>query len=331
MNKINQTKRDAILAQGRALLTKNGIYGPRDIAAYLNNKVAGQDEAKKAAAMLVWNHMHGLSSNELFVGPSGCGKTHIWRTLRELEPLDQLITITDASSITQKGWKGSTKVDTVLNSKFYNEYNGRESLLMLIELAIIVYDEFDKMIYPQHSSAGDNVSFSIQSQMLSLADKNSIQLTENERDSSNSVTIDTCNISLVFCGAFEDIYKKRKSIAQTTAFGFGNSPKENIKPITLEEIIDFGLTPELAGRIGHVTELYPLTAEQIKGILTDPVTSPATKYVKAYDTTVSMTEKYINHAVEYVLEGEIGMRGLFTKIDHDIKDKIFEGTDLVLD
>lgn len=318
-----KASRGAILNAIKGELESQGIKSPRDIVSFLDRKVSGQDDAKKAAAMIVWNHIHGLGSRELFIGPSGCGKTHIWRTLQELKSLRRFIMITDSSSITEKGWSGHAKVDSVLSTRFFGHYRGMSEYIPFIEASIVVYDEFDKMVTPKYSSRGSNASFGVQSQMLCLVEGNDICLSEGGSESSESVMINTSGISFVFCGAFADIYKAREPKGQSIGFMKNNVHEEHTE-ITMDDIIDYGLTPELAGRIGRITELRPLTRSQVRKILSDPETSPVSRYVRTYITPISMTEEYLERVTEDVMDGKLGVRDLSTRVSRDIEDRIFK-------
>lgn len=82
-------------------------YTPREIYNYLDGKVWKQDEAKRAVSVTMYQCLHGIKSNAMFIGPSGCGKTHIWRCLQKLYP--NRIEIADSSNLTQDGWRGNKK------------------------------------------------------------------------------------------------------------------------------------------------------------------------------------------------------------------------------
>lgn len=91
-------------------------YTPREIYDYLDQRVWKQEEAKRAASVIMYQCLHGIKSNALFAGPTGCGKTHVWRCLQKLYP--GRIVIEDASNITMDGWKGGKKWASLLASPF---------------------------------------------------------------------------------------------------------------------------------------------------------------------------------------------------------------------
>ena len=160
---------------------------PSDIYAYLDNRIHKQDEAKKAAAMLVWKALRGIKENLLFVGASGCGKTEIFRQLMALFP--SMIEIVDASVITNEGWKGDTKWKTIMSSPLYRS-NGHK---------ICVLDEFDKLVQPKYSN-NENVSQTIMSEALKIIEGTYVNCEENNV----KYQIDTHNISFVMLGAFSN-------------------------------------------------------------------------------------------------------------------------------
>ena len=128
------------------LKTPAGIYN------YLNDSVYGQDEAKKAAAMLLWNHVHGRRQNIVFAGPTGSGKTEIFRQLSKIYPN---IVIHNATSITGTGWKGNMKVENLFDG-VPDEMKGH---------LIIVLDEADKMF---EDADERHYSYIIQNELLKL-------------------------------------------------------------------------------------------------------------------------------------------------------------------
>ena len=111
----------------------DSIYAtPQAIYDYLDSHIWKQDEAKKAAAMLMWKAQNKIKENVMFVGPSGCGKTKIWRCLQKIFP--NQIVITDASNITSDGWKGDKKWGTLLNDPIFRKNSH----------TVLVLDEADK-------------------------------------------------------------------------------------------------------------------------------------------------------------------------------------------
>ena len=308
-------------------LTAVGINSPQDIVKYLDTYVMGQDEAKRTAAIMLWNHLHGLKTNTLFIGPSGSGKTHIWRTLRQLPVFNVIIGIADASEITQKGWKGNIKSDNALGELFYGRMSGMDEMLPYAETSIIIYDEFDKLVVPQHSYSGENVSYSIQAQFLAMVEGAEIKV-RNPQGGDDYTVIDTKDISFGFCGAFEELYEKRHKLETTTAMGFGNENKPKVEPITIEDIIDYGTRPELAGRISHITTLEPLDKSQIVLILQNQHTSPVTKYVKAYGMEICITDEYSEFLAEKILDSSMGIRQLSSLVDEDMNRVVFNAENI---
>ncbi len=310
-------------------LNNAGISCPKDIVEYLDQYVMGQDEAKKAAAVMVWNHLHGIKTNNLFIGPSGSGKTHIWRSLKKIPLFSHIISIHDASEITQKGWKGHIKSDTALGELYFGKMSGLDKMLPYAETCIIVYDEFDKLVSPAHSSSGENVSYSIQSQFLTMVEGADIRVKNPEprMGEDEFVTMDTRDISFAFCGAFEELYKKRHKIETTTTMGFAGEDKPKIEPITIEDIIEYGTRPELAGRIAHISTLEPLTKDQIISIITGKDTSPVVRYVMSYGIEVSITKEYAADLADRAINSSMGVRIIGTMIDEDMSKVIYKVSD----
>ncbi len=274
---------------------------PADIKAYLDERVYGQDEAKMLASVIVWSKRTGHSIHSLFVGPSGCGKTEIWRQLKKIYPP---IYIFDSSNVTQDGWGGDKKVHSCL----------AEALSVMTEFslrnAIIVFDEFDKMAAPRHDSHGENVSAFIQSEMLKLVEGTMIRI--------NDKTFDTSGMSFVFLGAFTEIYDKHRRLSTRNAFGFGpgeEKPLSDMPEINEEEMIQFGIIPELMGRIGRVVLLDELTEQDYYTMLKcSDARSPMTRIGKEYGTTFRLSDRELRDMAAVAYRKKLGVRHLSTML-----------------
>ena len=163
---------------------------PRKIYEYLRSKVYKQDEACKAAAMILYNHVKGITSRNIFCGPAGSGKTYIWNIIKN--KLYPYVIIADASTMTKTGWSGSNKISSPL-------YQINPSVRAGY---IIVYDEFDKLCKPQYSR-DENVSACVQSELLTLIQPSNEYMRLKSSDGSER-TIRVDNISYVFCGSFHE-------------------------------------------------------------------------------------------------------------------------------
>ena len=311
-------------------------YRPFAIKAYLDKKIIGQEEAKRTMSVAIYNHMLLIAhpelklkkNNVLMVGPSGCGKTEIMRVLSEILPVP--ISIFDTSGISQNGWKGDKKIKDAVKELVLKTDN-----IDAAENGIIFLDEFDKMCRPAFTSHGENVSVHIQGEALAMIEGCNVEVNLSGEDNmfQQIAMIDTKNILFVCAGAFdgiEDTIKKIKT--KDASIGFGNktiNPNEAIKAedITKDVIIEFGVTPELAGRLSVTTVLHKLTKEDMFNIITkcdDNVLDELKAIAKTgYGIDLEITEKALMKLID-VLCMKVGARGLRSVIFEKFTDILFE-------
>ena len=311
-------------------------YRPYAIKAYLDKKIIGQEEAKRTMSVAIYNHMLLIAhpelklkkNNVLMVGPSGCGKTEIMRVLSEILPVP--ISIFDTSGISQNGWKGDKKIKDAVK-----ELVLKTNDITAAENGIIFLDEFDKMCRPAFTSHGENVSVHIQGEALAMIEGCSVEvnLTGEDNMFQQIAMVNTNNILFICAGAFdgiEDTIKKIKT--KDASIGFGNktiNPNEAIKAedITKDVIIEFGVTPELAGRLSVTTVLHKLTKEDMFNIITkcdDNVLDELKAIAKTgYGIDLEITEKALMKLID-VLCMKVGARGLRSVIFEKFTDILFE-------
>lgn len=230
---------------------------PKRMAQWLREKggIVGQDEAIKTAALILFNHSYKRRSVNLFIGNSGCGKSHIWNVLQN-EMGSEKIWIVDSNMITLEGYSGSTKISSIFKSL---PPKHRERI-------VLVMDEFDKILEPQHGSHGTDYSALLQNQLLRLFNGDTMTFAGED-----GFSVDTSKISIVLLGAFQNIRdKKNRSNTSTGVIGFGRQPhsecnNDNAK-IIIEDLIHFGMRRELAGRINRIVYLNPLSVEDLTRI-----------------------------------------------------------------
>ena len=232
-------------------------YTPIRVEKKLNEYVVGQPELVKAVADFLYYHaLRQLYPqlpvrNLLIAGSSGSGKTEVFRRAKELFGYMINIRIVDGCRITKEGWSGSQKLEGLLSP----------------DLDILVIDEADKLCTPSYTSGGGNVSKEIQSEFLKLMEG---EYEVNERRKPSYI-LD--GVSVVFVGAFESIREKQKLESSRTFIGFGNVALESKKQkqdITDDELINFGVLPELLGRIAVKVVTNDLSDEDYLQILKNP-------------------------------------------------------------
>ncbi len=275
---------------------------------YLDKRIWKQNEAKRAASIILFNCLHrNRSSNAMFIGPSGCGKTYIWRCLQELFP--ERIEIVDGSNITPDGWKGDKKwASLLLSDKFLG--SGQ---------AILVIDEADKMFMPKTNSRGENWSEVIQGEVLKMLEGTRIDL-------GSGVWVDTSRISFIFCGAFsvksEEIAEKKRSCS----IGFGKSSQKvraYDAPIGRKNLHDFGIMTEILGRIRRIVNLKPMTEEDFLYMM-DADCSPVRKLEKEFGVEISLMPETCKKLVAEAAEDGEGIRGMENKLCVMLEDALYE-------
>lgn len=229
----------------------------QNFSSWLRTKggIVGQDEAIKAASLILFNHANKRRSVTLFIGETSCGKSHIWNVLQNEVGAEKIL-VYDSSMITVEGYSGSTKISSIFKS-IPPEHRER---------VVIVLDEFDKLLEPQRGSHGTDYSALLQNQLLRLFNGDTMTFAGE-----NGFSVDTSQISIVLLGAFQQIRdKKNHNNASTGVIGFGRQPHSECNidstKITIEDLIRFGMRREIAGRINRIVQMSPLSIEDLTRI-----------------------------------------------------------------
>lgn len=284
---------------------------PRQIYEWLDERIWKNEEAKRAAALIMWKCLHGIRSNCLFAGPTASGKTATWLALQELFP--DRVYIVDASNLTQDGWKGSNKWSDIL-----------KPVTGLMKNTIIVMDETDKMIAPKFTSGGENVAHSVQSEGLKMLEGNMMYLKDGK---DQTFCVDTRKISFVLCGAFstlaDDIAEKGKG----ASIGFGASqkkPQAYSKQLTMQDVIEFGMMPEFAGRIGSIVNMETMTADDYARMLTESRHSPINTLEDTYGIKLCLSQQKKLEIAQNAFESGLGVREITNQLTKIVDDALFE-------
>ena len=285
-------------------------FKPIDIKRFLDQRMVGQEEAKEAAALFLYNHCIRLLYPDLnrqvvlFYGPSGCGKTGIWRALTEISPTP--IMILDASAITSRGFQGADLTEILRVHR------------RAIKRGICVCDEFDKLIIPSHSAQGDDVSAAIQASFLKIWDNKDKTVDERGKE------VHVEDVDFVCTGAFIGINNTKP----TSPIGF-NRERDNVYTnctTNIEQFIAFGMLPELAGRISNFVELKSLRVEDYYKILTNKNVNPVEQISKQYEVIDGISLNVDDDAKkllsEFAYRSGLGVRGMVSLIQ-SIADKQF--------
>ena len=311
-------------------------YKPFAIKAYLDKRIIGQEEAKKTMSVAIYNHILLLAhpelklrkNNVLMVGPSGCGKTEIMRVLSEIVPVP--ISIFDTSGVSQNGWKGDKKVKDAVK-----ELVVKAKDIETAECGIIFLDEFDKMCRPMFTSHGENVSVHVQGEALAMIEGCNVEVNLGGEDSllAQTALLNTQKVLFICAGAFQGIEESvRKLKTKEASIGFGgkaNNPNQQItaKDITKDVIIEFGVTPELAGRLSITTVLHKLTRDDMYAIITkcdDNVLDELKTIAKTgYGIDLEITDKALIKLIDKLCM-DVGARGLRSVIFEHFTDILYE-------
>ena len=284
---------------------------PKKIYGYLCQNVWKQEEAKKTASIIMYNCLQGIKSNAMFVGASGSGKTYLWRCLKQI--FWDRIEIVDGSSLTQDGWKGSTKWKDLLRSPIF--HSGDKN-------TVLVIDEVDKMLIPKYSNGNENVSHSIQAEGLTMLEGTHV----NIKDGYSSYEVDTAKISYVMCGAFSS---KAHDVAEKSSgarIGFGAAPKPAqpyARPFGASELLEFGVMPEFMGRVQRIVNLQPMTADDYYQ-MTASFGTVLRHIRQQYGADVRLTPEKRRELAELAYKDGLGVRGMENQIRQLVDDARFD-------
>lgn len=296
---------------------------PQDIKRALEHYVVGQDEACRQVSVLMYQHLHGHRSVSMVAGPTGAGKSFITESLQKIFP--DVVYLREISNLTCDGWMGPKKVSTLFHD-VHNAYDSSEEIYPLI-----VLDECDKCFSPHVSSAGENVSESIQSELLAVVHGTVI---ENKKIRGSVEKIDTRPMSFMFAGAFE---KCAASIAEKESgpsLGFGAS-REKVhsynRDLTIDDIHEAGCIKELCGRIQKIICLDKFEESRFRSILEASGSGPVYELENEFNIQLILSENKKDEMAHNAYKSGLGMRGVKNQIRHYIDEAIWNdcGTQVV--
>ena len=317
---------------------------PRDIKAYLDQYVIGQDDAKRYLSVSVYNHYKRLAqqktddgveiekSNIIMVGSTGTGKTLLARTIAKL--LHVPFTIVDATVFTEAGYVGED-VESILSRLLQvADYNVKTA-----ERGIVFIDEIDKI-----ARKSDNPSITrdvsgegVQQGLLKLLEGSVVNVPPKggrKHPDQDYVHVDTRNILFICGGAFDGIEKKIAQRLNTHVVGYTSVQnmqridKGNLmKYIQPQDLKSFGLIPEIIGRLPVLTYLNPLDREALRRILTEPKNSIVKQQVKLFEMDgikLTFDEEVLEYIVDKAVEFKLGARGLRSIMETIMMDAMYE-------
>ncbi len=318
------------------------IPAPHKIKAQLDEYVIGQEYAKKAMAVAVYNHYKRVAtdtmddieiekSNMLMIGPTGSGKTYLVKTLARL--LDVPLAIADATSLTEAGYIGDD-IESVLSKLLAAAGNDVEKA----ERGIVFIDEIDKLAKKRNASQRDVSGESVQQGLLKLLEGSQVEVPVGANSKNAMVpleTIDTKNILFICGGAFpdlEEIIKER--LNKHSSMGFiadlkdkYDGEKDLLSKVTVEDLRKFGMIPEFIGRLPVIFTLQGLNEEMLVKILKEPKNAILKQYQKLLaldEVKLNFDEDALRAIAAKAMEKDTGARALRSIIEEFMLDIMYE-------
>ena len=326
----------------KPLINIKDIPAPHKIKAKLDDYVVGQEYAKKAMSVAVYNHYKRVAtdtmddieiekSNMLMIGPTGSGKTYLVKTLARL--LDVPLAITDATSLTEAGYIGDD-IESVVSKLLAAAENDIEKA----EQGIIFIDEIDKIAKKKNSSQRDVSGESVQQGMLKLLEGSDVEVPVGANSKNAMVpltTVNTKNILFICGGAFPDlegIIKER--LTKQSSIGFGADLKDKydhdktiLEKVTTEDLRNFGMIPEFLGRLPIVFTLQGMNEHMLIKILKEPKNAILKQYQKLLaldEVNLLFDDGALEAIAKKAMKKDTGARALRAIIEEFMLDIMYE-------
>ena len=310
---------------------KNKVLSPEQIKEHLDQYIIGQDSAKIALSVAIYNHNKRINnksknvdiekSNVLMVGPSGSGKTLTIKTIAKLFDLPYVIA--DATSITEAGYVGEDAENLI--RRLIDAADGDIDRAMH---GIIFIDEIDKKSRKGESStvSRDVSGEGVQQALLKMIEGATVKIADEY--SEEYVEFDTTDVLFIVSGAFvglDDIVKKNKS---KTSIGFGaplsvkSGFSETIKTAGPDDFVKFGLIPEFVGRCPVIVVFDDLSIDTLVRVLKEPRNSLVSQFKELFrieGVILDFDDKYLQNVAEVCINQKIGARGLRSILEKDLQ------------